>query len=128
MKRILLCDDEKDIRDVIEMMLEIELNDGVEVVHAENGHEGIERLKDSEKFDLIICDMNMPQLKGVEVYNFNRDHNRVPFLLLSADCEEDIKTFNGFDSCLRSNYIQKPWKKNDFFDKVKAFLFQDLAA
>ncbi len=57
MKKILICDDETDIRDVLEMLIEIEFD--VEITHASDGQEGIELLSDDKSFDLIICDMNM---------------------------------------------------------------------
>ena len=63
MKKILVIDDEKPIRNTLSEILEYEDH---EVELAEDGVEGIEKAKE-EKFDIILCDIKMPKLDGVEV-------------------------------------------------------------
>lgn len=60
-KSILVVDDEKDIRDVIEIYL---INEGFEVITACDGLEALEKLK-NEAIDLIILDIMMPKLDGI---------------------------------------------------------------
>jgi CheY-like chemotaxis protein len=120
MKKILICDDESDIRDVLEMLIEIEFE--VEITHASDGQEGIDILGENASFDLIICDMNMPRKKGYDVFNFNKDANNIPFILLSADAD-DISDFSEFHSSNSKNtQISKPWKEDELFDKLRPIL------
>ena len=127
MKNVLICDDESDIRDVLTMILEIEFGEQVVVTHAEDGSVGVEMLKEKNEFDLIICDMNMPNQKGVAVYNYNESNKKIPFILLSADCHEDTKLFNGFNDNETNSTMTKPWKENEFLDKVNLIFFQTKA-
>lgn len=63
MSKILVIDDQKSIRNTLKEILEYEKN---EVVLAENGPEGLE-LFDNEKFDIVLCDIKMPDMDGIEV-------------------------------------------------------------
>ncbi len=63
MSKILVIDDEKSIRNTLKEILEYEKH---EVDLAENGIEGLEKLK-SNKFDIILCDIKMPEMDGIEV-------------------------------------------------------------
>lgn len=120
MKKILICDDENDIREVLEMLIEVEFD--VEIHHAVDGQDGIDKLSNDTVYDLIICDMNMPKLRGVDVYNHNRLTNRFPFILLSADSDRDIKEFEGFNDCKTSFSLNKPWSNGELMDKLSYFL------
>ncbi len=120
MKKILICDDEHDIRDVLEMLIEVEFD--VEIHHAENGAEGIKKLDENHEFDLIICDMNMPKLKGIDVYKYNKEKHGCHFLLLSADSENDIIHFDGFEDCHKSKSINKPWNHNELIEILRPLL------
>lgn len=120
MKKILLCDDEQDIREVIEMLIEMELD--AEIQHAENGDEGIQKLE-SEDFDLIVCDMNMPRVSGDEVFEFNKNNKNIPFLLLSGDASRDILNLDGFLTVNPKNVvINKPWKGEELITKLRLIL------
>jgi CheY-like chemotaxis protein len=111
MKKILICDDEADIRDVLEMLIEFD----VEITHAVDGQEGIDLLSMDKEYDLIICDMNMPRKKGCEVFKFNKDLSNIPFFLLSANADD----ITGFDNFLEVNdkinkSVNLGKKKNSF--------------
>ncbi len=95
MRKILLCDDECDIREVLEMLIEVEYE--AEFTHAIDGQDAIGLLRQYPgKFDLIICDMNMPNKNGLDVFNFNYDlGGKVPFFLVSAQAD-DISKFKDF--------------------------------
>lgn len=122
MKRILLCDDEQDIRDILEMLIEIEYD--VEFGHAEDGEEGIQLLSnESLNFDLIICDMNMPKKKGDEVFNFNKVNNNIPFILLSGDADADVKKIQSFYEANQLNSIlPKPWTESELYKRLDLVL------
>jgi CheY-like chemotaxis protein len=120
MKKILIIDDEHDIREVLEMLIEVEFD--VEIHHAANGVEGIEKIESDEIYNLIICDMNMPKLRGIDVYNHNKKSKKYPFILLSGDSENDVRTMDGFGECKNSQAINKPWSQNELMDLLGHFL------
>ena len=120
MKKILIIDDEHDIREVLEMLIEVEFD--VEIHQASNGFEGIEKLDSDIVYDLIICDMNMPRLRGIDVYNHNKAHKDYPFILLSADSESDVLDMPGFRECKKSQSVNRPWSHDELIDMLKHFL------
>ena len=120
MKNVLICDDESDIRDVLEMLIELEFD--VKITHATDGQDGIDKLSSQEQFDLIICDMNMPKKKGSDVFAFNKENKNIPFFLLSAEADDlsNFADFNGVNP--KNNQICKPWKEDELFTKLKPIL------
>jgi CheY-like chemotaxis protein len=91
MKKILVVDDEFDIREGIQMILE---ETGYEVIMANNGYEGLKAL-DMNKPDLIISDVMMPGLNGIEFWKRVSESSKfrdIPFLLMSAG-NIDLKSF-----------------------------------
>ena len=93
-KRILICDDEEPIR----LLLNESLQDSYEVVEASNGREAL-RLTTKEQFDLIIMDIKMPSVHGLEAIERIRERNdTIPIIICSAyrAMEDDIvvKTSN----------------------------------
>jgi DNA-binding response OmpR family regulator len=88
--RILLVDDEKGFLNVMGDVLR---EYGHEVLFAENGKQGREVLE-SEKVDLIICDVFMPTLNGVRFHSYVRDFtddNDVPFIFMSGYDDENTR-------------------------------------
>lgn len=85
MSTILIVDDEAHILRVTSMWLR---RHGYEVLEAGNGLEGLE-LFDDHEVDLIVSDMNMPMMSGLEFAQTVREKRKsdVPFLLLSARCD-----------------------------------------
>jgi CheY-like chemotaxis protein len=120
MKTILLCDDETDIRDVLEMLIEVEFE--VNILHAANGAEGMAIYDSRDDIDLIICDFNMPIKNGKDLHEHNKALKNLPFLLLSGDdilcgfCEELLKT-NPLNSV-----INKPWQEEEIFNTLRPLL------
>lgn len=93
-KRILVCDDEEPIR----LLLNESLQDTYEVVEASNGRDAL-RLATKEHFDLIIMDIKMPSVHGLEAIERIRERNNsIPIIIISAyrAMEDDIivKTSN----------------------------------
>ncbi len=115
-KRILIVDDEE----VIRKFLKIHLNkQGYEVTEAEDGEKAIDRIGE-RKFDLIICDVMMPNKTGWEVVKevkSNPKFNQIPIILLTAK-NDDVDMFKGYD--LGANYyMTKPFTKDQLLYGLK---------
>ena len=83
MAKILLIDDERFIRSSLREILEYE---NYEVVEAQDGAEGLQKIRD-EEFDLVLCDIKMPILDGLDVLEQVKQLERVPqFIMISAHC------------------------------------------
>lgn len=119
MKRILLIEDNPDIRDNTAEILELA---NYQVTTAENGKTGVElALKD--KPDLIICDIMMPVLDGYGVLHLlhkNLDLQNIPFIFLSAKSERtDIR--KGMEMGA-DDYITKPFEETELLNAVESRL------
>jgi DNA-binding response OmpR family regulator len=115
-KRILIVDDEE----VIRKFLKIHLTRlGYEVTEAEDGQKAIEKIGGG-KFDLIICDVMMPNKNGWEVIKevkSNPELNEIPIILLTAK-NDDVDMFKGYE--LGANYyMTKPFTKDQLLYGLK---------
>ena len=114
--RILLVDDEQAIQTLLSYPLE---KDGYEVVCASDGREALTRFGDGG-FDLVVLDVMMPRLDGLEVCRRLRAKSTVPIIMLTARAEEVDKVVGlelGAD-----DYITKPFSVREFRSRVKAAL------
>lgn len=90
--KILLIDDEPDLREIISFG--ISLKRDCEVVEAEDGLHAVEILNRDSNFSLMICDYNMPNMNGGEVYKFVQEKKlNIPFVLCSSDLPTDHAVF-----------------------------------
>ena len=101
--RILIADDEAEIRDVLHLYLE---KDGYEVLEAADGLEAMEKIRKEEP-DLVILDIMMPGLDGYRVLRNIRESNNIPVIMLSAKDADDDKIL-GLDLGA-DDYIAKPF-------------------
>lgn len=115
MKKILVVDDDKEIRDLIKRYLEI---DGYEVIVASDGHHALQLL--NEQIKLVILDVMMPDLTGFEVSETIRNKYNVPILFVSAKATEQDK-FVGF-SVGGDDYLSKPFSFSELSLRVKSLL------
>ncbi len=115
MKKILAVDDEQDIRNLLKESLELE---GYLVYTAKNGMEAMEGLKYHP--DLIILDVNMPDLDGYTVCEKIRDYIDCPILFLTARTQEQDRV-NGFKAG-GDDYIVKPFGMDEMLARVEAHL------
>ncbi len=114
--RILLVDDEQSIQTLLSYPLR---KDGYHVTGAHDGSEALERF-DEARFDLVILDLMLPKLDGVEVCRQLRSRSQVPILMLTAKGSETDKVAGlegGAD-----DYITKPFSMREFRSRVKAAL------
>ena len=114
--RILLADDEQAIQTLLSFPLQ---KDGYDVVRASDGHEALARFSE-QPFDLVVLDVMMPRLDGLEVCRRLRAKSSVPIIMLTAKAEEIDKVLGlelGAD-----DYITKPFSMREFRSRVKAAL------
>ncbi|SFB35933.1 response regulator transcription factor [Clostridium frigidicarnis] len=115
--KILVVDDEKDIREVIEIYL---INEGYNVILAEDGEKAMEILK-KEKIDLIVLDIMMPKINGIRLCKLLREKSmKIPVIMLSAKVE-------GYDKILGLNvgaddYVSKPFNPLELIARIKSQL------
>jgi DNA-binding response OmpR family regulator len=114
--RILLVDDEQPIQTLLSFPLQ---RDGYDVVQASDGREALSRF-DEQTFDLVVLDVMMPRMDGLEVCRRLRARSSVPIIMLTAKSEEIDKVLGlelGAD-----DYITKPFSMREFRSRVKAAL------
>lgn len=114
-KRILIADDEKEIRDILELIL---VSEGYEVLAATNGKEVLE-MADAD-IDLIVLDVNMPELNGFMVAKELRKSYDTPIIFLTAYSSESDKVTGFFAGA--DDYIVKPFSNMEVMMRVKAIL------
>lgn len=116
MYNILICDDERDIRNAVAIYLRSE---GYEVLEAENGRKAIEMLR-NENIHLVLMDVMMPGMDGVEATAAIREESNVPVIFLSAK-GEDIDKILGLNVGA-DDYVTKPFNPVELIARVKAQL------
>jgi len=116
MYRLLVTDDEANIRNVVREYAEFE---EYEVTEAENGMEAV-RLCREQDFDLIIMDVMMPRLDGFSAVKEIRKKKNTPVIMLSARGEEYDKLF-GFEIVI-DDYVVKPFSPKELMARVNAVL------
>lgn len=117
MYTILVCDDDKDIVDAIEIYL---LQEGYQIVKAYNGLQALTILREQE-IHLAILDIMMPEMDGIRTtMKLREENNSVPILFLSAKSEDSDKVLGlniGAD-----DYITKPFNPLELLARVKSAL------
>ena len=116
MAKILVCDDDKEIVEAIEIYL---TQDGHQVLEAYDGIEAVEILK-KESVDLLIMDIMMPRMDGIRATLKIREENNIPIIILSAKSEDADKILGlniGAD-----DYITKPFNPLELVARVKSHL------
>lgn len=119
--KILVVDDDPNIREVLSILLESE---NYEVEEASNGSIAVEKmlgaLEESSAFDLVVLDIMMPEMDGVEVCRKIREKSTVPILFLTAKSQDkdkvDAYTSGGDD------FLVKPFSQTELVMKVRSLI------
>lgn len=114
--KILVCDDEQLIREVIKEYLCLE---GYEVSEAIDGEEAVNKAREND-YSLIIMDIMMPNKDGYQACKEIKKFSDVPFIMLSARSEEYDKLI-GFDLGI-DDYVTKPFSPKELVARVKAVI------
>ncbi len=119
--RILIVDDEKDVRDVLKMQL---LSEKYDIIEAENGEEAINLMKEGSnllRVGLIICDIRMPKVNGVEAIEYLKQNApSIPILVVTGYPDTEMAL-----SLIKrgvKDYLVKPVNKEELLKKVKNIL------
>ncbi len=121
MSRILIVDDESDIRNVVKEYAEFE---GYEVAEAEDGMQAIEAVKNND-FDIIVMDVMMPKLDGYSACKEIKKIKSIPVIMLSARGEEYDKLF-GFEIGV-DDYVVKPFSPKELMARIKVVMKRNAA-
>ena len=120
MKTILIVEDSATTRALIRAVID-EIGE-YETVEAESGFEALKMLPQQE-YDLIVTDINMPDINGLELINFVRNnprYNRLPIIIVSTErSEEDKKRGMALGA---TAYVTKPFKSSELQEIIKTIL------
>ena len=117
MAKILVCDDDKEIVEAIEIYLRQE---GHQILRAYDGEEALKILETEKDVELLIIDVMMPKLDGIRATLKVREANNIPIIILSAKSEDADKILGlnvGAD-----DYVTKPFNPLELIARVKSQL------
>lgn len=115
-KLVLVVDDEPRMTKFVRMNLELE---GYRVAEAANGLEALDKVK-NDLPDLVILDVNMPELDGFETLRLIRQTTTVPIIMLTVKADEDDR-IHGLELGA-DDYVTKPFSPRELASRVKAVL------
>ncbi|MCA9922139.1 MAG: response regulator [Anaerolineales bacterium] len=125
MTKILIAEDDKDIRDLVVLTLQFH---GFDVVSAEDGSIAVEKAQ-TQSFDIILMDVRMPRMTGYEacrILKENEATQNIPIVFLSAKGQEtEIQT--GIQAGA-SDYVLKPFSPDSLVETIKRVLARESAA
>jgi|TARA_B110000263_G_C15080073_1_gene405898 DNA-binding response OmpR family regulator len=114
--KVLLVEDEKSIAEGIIYNLQ---NEGLKVTHVDHGQIALD-IFDEEHFDLLILDIMLPEISGLEICKLIRKISNVPIIMLTAKDDENDK-IKGLELGA-DDYITKPFSVKELISRVKAVL------
>ena len=113
-KKVLIVDDSKLLHRMFEMMLR-----QYPLVHAYDGREGLERLNEHGDVDLILLDINMPRMNGLEFLQAVKqlpEHKHIPVVIITTEGTED-DTQRGLDAGAAA-YVKKPFRNEELLGVI----------
>lgn len=120
MARILLVDDEESVLRTIGMLFRSE---GHEVIPVREGAKALELLKSEDKFDLLLADIRMEPIDGMQVIQVSHElRPSMPIVVISAYCSEKIIRQAMALGC--TSYVKKPFKLEEVLEAVRNALTQ----
>ncbi|WP_238882475.1 response regulator transcription factor [Clostridium sp. YIM B02551] len=115
-EKVLIVDDEKEIRDLVDIYLK---GEGFDTIKAGDGEEALKILSD-EEVDLVILDIMMPKVDGIEACLKIREEKNIPIIMLSAKTQ-DIDKILGLNTGA-DDYVTKPFNPLELIARVKSQL------
>lgn len=115
--KVLIVDDDPNIREVISVLLSSE---GYDVDAAENGRVAIEKVNEGNTYDIVCLDIMMPDMDGIEVCTRIRQKSNVPVLFLTAKSQDKDKVeaySTGGD-----DFLVKPFSQTELLMKIKSLI------
>ncbi len=122
MGNILIVEDDPNIRKLVRVNL---VKRGYTVSEAEDSHQAMAHFQ-AEPFDLVLLDLVLPGLSGVDICAWMRARSEVPIIVLSARSEEDLKVA-ALDAGA-DDYVTKPFGQEELLARVRAFLRRSYTA
>lgn len=116
MKKILIVDDEEQIRNILRMYL---VREGYEISEAEDGEKGL-KLFYEKPFDLVILDVMLPKKDGWSILREIKKYTETPVIMLTARDDSEDEVF-GFEMGA-DDYITKPFNNKVLLARVKSLL------
>ncbi|MBU2573475.1 MAG: response regulator [Elusimicrobia bacterium] len=118
-RKILIIDDEQDLLEALSELLE---KAGYRAICAANGADGV-RLNEQENPDIIVLDLRMPGMDGIETLRRIREHDReVSVVILTANGSTD--TIRDAVGLAVSDYLSKPFENGEFIDLIGDLLWR----
>ena len=116
MPRILIADDDANLRSLVKTYAELE---GYECLQAENGKAAIDAVRENN-LDIVVLDVMMPEMDGFEALSRLREESGIPVILLTARSEEYDKLY-GFNLGA-DDYLAKPFSPKELMARIRAVL------
>lgn len=119
---VLLIEDDPAIRRLLRASFE---DTGLKLVEAENGKEGVE-LATRKSPDLILLDIGLPDMSGLEIVQLVRGWSKIPIIMLTAQGQERVKV-----ECLEAgadDYVTKPFGVSELIARIRATIRRSLTA
>ena len=117
MTKILLVDDDSHIRELVSLYLK---DEGIEIIEASNGEEAWSYVEEGKPLDMVILDIMMPKMDGLELCRRIRGRGDIPILMITAKDDRDFK-IKGFHLGT-DDYLTKPFDPLEMVLRVKALL------
>ncbi|HJZ91241.1 MAG TPA: response regulator [Gemmataceae bacterium] len=114
--RVLVIDDSRTVRTIIGKILR---DEGMEVVEAENGREGLEQLREAHDVQLVLVDWNMPEMNGLEfikAVRSQRAYDPVRILMVTTETEQE-QVIRALEAGA-NEYLMKPFTKEILIAKL----------
>ncbi len=121
MTKILLVEDSASMRSHLANIIETDRDD-IEIVEAENGFEALKTLP-HHKFDAILTDINMPDINGLELVSFLKNHpiyKTIPIMVIST--ESTLEDRNRAAALGAEDYLVKPFQAPELVNKLRKLL------
>lgn len=113
-KKIMIVDDSDLLHKMYEIVLSTYKNNGTEFIHCFNGKDALEKLSKNSDTNLIILDINMPVMSGLEFLQYCRDNKvftHIPVIIISTEGSKE-DTLRGLKAGAKA-YITKPFKPDE---------------